>query len=86
MARHFREAEGLSIVQIAERLWRSPATVKAYLYDLTGEKARAVKHATSACAEGAAPPHSRTTARALRTRTAALSSRGDPMADPGAGD
>jgi hypothetical protein len=43
MARHFREAEGLSIVQIAQRLGRSPATIKAYFYDPTGEKARAVK-------------------------------------------
>jgi len=43
LARHFREAEGLSIAQIAERLGRSPATIKAYFYDPTGEKARAVK-------------------------------------------
>jgi hypothetical protein len=43
LARHFREAEGLSIMQIADRLGRSPATVKAYFYDPTGEKARAVK-------------------------------------------
>ncbi|MGZ4322899.1 MAG: helix-turn-helix domain-containing protein [Solirubrobacteraceae bacterium] len=33
LARHFREAEGLSIAQIAKRLGRSPATVKAYFYD-----------------------------------------------------
>jgi hypothetical protein len=33
LARHFREAEGLSIAQIAERLGRSPATIKAYFYD-----------------------------------------------------
>jgi transcriptional regulator with XRE-family HTH domain len=30
LARHFREAEGLSIAQVAERLGRSPATIKAY--------------------------------------------------------
>ena len=33
LARHYREAEGLSIAQIAERLGRAPATVKAYFYD-----------------------------------------------------
>jgi AcrR family transcriptional regulator len=43
LARHYREFEGLSIRQIAERLGRAPATVKAYFYDPTGEKARAVK-------------------------------------------
>src|SRR6202165_6178535 len=43
LASHYREAEGLSIAQIAERLGRSPATIKAYFYDPTGEKARAVK-------------------------------------------
>jgi hypothetical protein len=43
LARHFRESEGLSNSQIAERLGRSPATVKAYFYDPTGQKAKAVK-------------------------------------------
>src|SRR3981081_162907 len=43
LARQFREAEGLSIAQIADRLGRSPATIKAYFYDPTGEKGRAVK-------------------------------------------
>ena len=43
LARHFREEEGLSIAQIARRLGRAEATVKAYFYDPTGEKARAVK-------------------------------------------
>jgi len=43
LAQHYREFEGLSIRQIADRLGRSPATVKAYFYDPTWEKARAVK-------------------------------------------
>jgi AcrR family transcriptional regulator len=43
LAQHYREFEGLSVRQIAARLGRSPATVKAYFYDPTGEKARAVK-------------------------------------------
>ena len=43
LARHYREFEGFSIRQIANRLGRSPATIKAYFYDPTGEKARAVK-------------------------------------------
>jgi AraC-like DNA-binding protein len=43
LAHHYREVEGLAIAQIADRLGRSPATIKAYFYDPTGEKARAVK-------------------------------------------
>jgi DNA-binding NarL/FixJ family response regulator len=43
LACHLRQVEGLSIVQIADRLGRSPATIKAYFYDPAGEKARAVK-------------------------------------------
>jgi AraC-like DNA-binding protein len=43
LARHYRDAEDLSIAQIAQRLGRSPATVKSYFYDPTGEKAKAVK-------------------------------------------
>ena len=43
LARHYREFEGLSIRQIADRLGRSPATIKAYFYDPSGDKARAVK-------------------------------------------
>jgi hypothetical protein len=43
LARHYREFEGLTIQQIADRLGRASATIKAYFYDPTGEKARAVK-------------------------------------------
>jgi predicted transcriptional regulator len=43
LARHYRDAEGLAIAEIARRLGRAPATIKAYLYDPTGGKARAVK-------------------------------------------
>ena len=43
LARHYRDNEDLSIHEIARRLGRAPATVKAYLYDPTGERARAVK-------------------------------------------
>jgi hypothetical protein len=43
LARHYREVEGLSITEIARRLGRAPTTIKAYFYDPTGAKARAVK-------------------------------------------
>jgi hypothetical protein len=33
LAQHFRDAEGLSIAQIVDRLGRLPATIKGYLYD-----------------------------------------------------
>jgi predicted transcriptional regulator len=59
LARHFREEEGHSIAQIANRLGRAPATIKAHFYDPTGDKARAVKDARSACAEVVAPTRSR---------------------------
>jgi hypothetical protein len=43
IARHYRDHEGLTITEIARRLGRAGATVKAYIYDPTGKKARAVK-------------------------------------------
>ena len=33
LARHYREQEDLTIAEIARRLGRAEATVKAYLYD-----------------------------------------------------
>jgi AraC-like DNA-binding protein len=56
LARHYREAEGLSITQIARRLGRSPATVKAYFYDPTGEKAKAVKARYQGVCRGCGAP------------------------------
>ena len=41
LTRHFRESEGLSIAQIAVRLRRSPATVKAYFYDPSDDNQKA---------------------------------------------
>jgi AraC-like DNA-binding protein len=43
LSQHYRYQEDLSIGQIADRLGRSPSTIKAYFYDPTGEKAKAVK-------------------------------------------
>ena len=43
LARHYRDQEGLSIAEIARRLGRAQATIKTYLYDPTGDKAREVK-------------------------------------------
>jgi DNA-binding NarL/FixJ family response regulator len=40
LAGHFCEAESLSIAQIAERLGRSRATVKAYFYDPSDDNKR----------------------------------------------
>ena len=43
LAHHYRDQEGLSMAEIARRLRRAEATIKTYLYDPTGDKARAVK-------------------------------------------
>jgi hypothetical protein len=56
LARHYREAEGLSIAQIGQRLGRAPATVKGYFYDPSGEKARAVKARYQGVCRGCCAP------------------------------
>jgi hypothetical protein len=43
LALHYRDEENLTVAEIARRLGRAEATVKAYLYDPTGVKAREVK-------------------------------------------
>jgi hypothetical protein len=43
LARHYRDQEGLAIAEIGHRLGRAESTVKAYLYDPSGDKAREVK-------------------------------------------
>jgi hypothetical protein len=83
LARHYRELEGLTIEQIADRLGRSPATVKAYFYDPTGEKARAVKARYVGVFVAVARTRSRATGKETLTRTArpaiqARSSGGGP--------
>ena len=56
LARHYREAEGLTIAHIAQRLGRAPATVKGYFYDPTGEKAKTVKRRYQGACRGCGAP------------------------------
>jgi hypothetical protein len=49
LARHYRDAEQRTIAEIARRLGRAPATVKACVCDPTGEKARTVKDRYRGC-------------------------------------
>jgi hypothetical protein len=58
LARHYRDQEGLSIAEIARKLGRAEDTVKAYLYDPTGEKARAVKARYRGVCRGCGAPTS----------------------------
>src|SRR5690349_15637198 len=69
LARHYRDQEGLTIAEIARRLGRAESTVKAYLYDPSGAKAREVKARYRGSAGVAARRPARATARATRTPT-----------------
>ncbi|MBV9334682.1 MAG: sigma-70 region 4 domain-containing protein, partial [Solirubrobacterales bacterium] len=64
LARHYRDQGGLTIAEIARRLGRAEGTVKAYLYDPLGDKAREVKARYRAFAGAAARRPARATARA----------------------
>lgn len=52
LARHYRDEESLSIAEIARRLGRAEATVKAYLYDPTGEERTRGQGPLSGCLPG----------------------------------
>jgi hypothetical protein len=58
LARHYRDQEGLTIAEIARRLGRAEGTVKAYLYDPLGEKAREVKARYRGVCRGCGAPTS----------------------------
>ena len=58
LARHYRDQESLTIAEIARRLGRAEATVKAYLYDPTGAKAREVKARYRGACRGCGAPTS----------------------------
>ncbi|MBV8218012.1 MAG: sigma-70 region 4 domain-containing protein [Solirubrobacterales bacterium] len=58
LARHYRDQEGLSIAEIACRLGRAEGTVKAYLYDPIGAKAREVKARYRGMCRGCGAPTS----------------------------
>src|SRR6476659_3527117 len=58
LARHYRDQEGLTIAEIARRLGRAESTVKAYLYDPIGEKAREVKARYRGVCRGCGAPTS----------------------------
>jgi sigma-70-like protein len=58
LARHYRDQEGLTIAEIARRLGRAEGTVKAYLYDPLGAKAREVKARYRGACRGCGAPTS----------------------------
>jgi hypothetical protein len=58
LARHYCDQEGLTIAEIARRLGRADGTVKAYLYDPLGAKAREVKARYRGACRGCGAPTS----------------------------
>jgi hypothetical protein len=58
LARYYRDQENLTIAEIARRLGRAEGTVKAYLYDPIGDKARGVKARYRGVCRGCGAPTS----------------------------
>ncbi|MBV9195272.1 MAG: hypothetical protein JO168_14100 [Solirubrobacterales bacterium] len=56
LARHYRDQANLTIAEIARRLGRAEATITVYLYDPTGEKAKAVKARYQGICRGCGAP------------------------------
>ena len=89
LARHYRDQEGLSIAEIACRLGRAEATIKAHLYD-PGDQARAVKAryrgVCRGCRAATAPRNGKGAAYAYCKRCHPGADRRDCAAmDPGTG-
>jgi len=76
LARHYRDQENLTIAEIARRLGRAEATVKAYLYDPTGEKARAVKARYRGVCPGCGAPTAARGGKGDATSSASAAIRG----------
>jgi transcriptional regulator with XRE-family HTH domain len=86
LARHYRDQEGLTIAEIARRLGRAEGTVKAYLYDPMGDKAREVKARYRGVCRGCGAPTSAQWQGRRVCLLQALPSGGDRAAmDPRAG-
>src|ERR1700757_2884230 len=58
LARHYRDQEGLTTAEAARRLGRAESTVKAYLHDPIGDKAREVKARYRGVCRGCGAPTS----------------------------
>ena len=81
LARHYRDREGLTIAEIARRLGRAEGTVKAYVYDPIGDKAREVKaRYRGVCRGCGAPTSARNGKGDAYAYCKALPSRGDRAA------
>ncbi|MGA2163142.1 MAG: hypothetical protein ABSH36_01580 [Solirubrobacteraceae bacterium] len=58
LAYHYREAEHLSVVQIAQRIGRAPATVRGYFYDPDASKTHAIRESYRVECKGCGAPTS----------------------------